>query len=701
MKTQEIMNNKFRLGVDIGGTFTDIVFLDTKGKMFIYKLLSTPDDYSRAIVNGIEAIFKENGLSGTNISQLVHGCTVATNTILERSAAPAGLITTRGFRDILEIRRYRIPEMYNLRWEKPAPLAPREFRVEVDERIDAKGNIITPLDIKQVEEAAKYFISKGVTSVAVCTINSYINPLHEQKIKEIIQAKFPDLWVTTSSDLLPLLREYERTSEVVVNAYVRPVVVDYLSTLTESIRGTGVNAPLLLMRSDGGMMSFKSGAEKPVYIIECGPAAGVIGSAYLAKALNIPNIITLDMGGTTTKASVLEDFKVSRASTYEVGSGISMSSRLSSGGGYVIRVASIDIAEIGAGGGSKIWVDIGNALNIGPVSAGSVPGPACYNQGGEDPALTDANLVLGYLNPDYLAGGLVRLNAVKAKKAIEQVAQKLNLDVTSTAYAAHVIGNANMTRAVSAVTTERGRDPRNFTIFAFGGAGPIHAVGLAHDIGIKQVVVMPVPGLFSALGLLFAEIEHTGAKTFQQRLEATSFESANEVMGQLKEKVLAEIESSGYSYTTIDIEKSVNLKYIGESSEISLPIPWDKLEPEHLSLLEKQFHEEHLRTFAHKRETEPVIMAILNVRAKVLLPEAVSIQGIRPPINNIKSHYRKAYFGKKYGWVDTSIIGMNDLPNKPQAGPTIVELYDSTCVIPPYCTFHKGPWNTIFIDIKD
>ena len=695
-------SDKFRVGVDIGGTFTDIVFIDGKGNMFTNKVLSTYPDFSKAIVRGTNEVFEKAGINGGSVSQLVHGCTIATNTILERSAEPTGLITTKGFRDILEIRRSRMPEQYNLHWEKPVPLAPRENRMEVEGRIDARGNEIIPLNTVQVEEATGKLKAMGVKSIAVCLINSYVNPVHEQEVKEIIGQKYPELWVTTSSDLIPLMREYERSSEVCVNAYIRPVVVEYLSSLTDKIRSIGVEAPLLLMKSDGGMMSFEAGAEQPINIIECGPAAGVIGASYLAKKLDMPNILTLDMGGTTTKAAVIENYEVAKAANYEVGAGISMSSLLSSGGGYVIRVASIDIAEIGAGGGSKIRIDAGGALKIGPESTGSQPGPACYDLGGEDPALTDANILLGYLNPDHLAGGTVKLDASKAKTAVDKISDTLDWKTTKTAYGAHIIGNSNMIRAIRAVTTERGRDPRDFTLFAFGGAGPIHAASLAKEMDIKKIVIVPTAGLFSAFGLLFSEIEHTRVKSFQHRLdEESTIELANDVYAELEKKVLEEIETGGYGDVHVVIERSADLKYIGEASETTINVPWDKLNAEHASILENEFHEEHLKTYAHKRESEPIVMAILRVRAKVYMPETVSVEDIKPPIQEIERKTRKAYFGETHGWMDTDVIGIKEVPDEPVQGPVVIEFFDSTCVVPPYCKYHLGAWGTVNIEITD
>ena len=700
----QFTGEKYRVGADIGGTFTDIVFLSENGKILTRKVPSTPDDYTRGIVNGMQEVIASNNLTGSSIAQVVHGCTVATNAVLEHTGARTGLITTEGFRDVLEIRRIRSPELYNLHWEKPLPLVPRELRLEVNERINYKGEVVRTLDIESAKACIDHLVSKGVESIAVCFLNSYVNPLHEQKIKELIQDKYPEVLVTLSSELIPVIKEYERTSEAVVNAYVRPVVREYLKSLSDTIRGVGVKAPLLLMQSSGGMMSLEVGMEKPMYIIECGPAAGVVGCAYLARKLQIPNVLTLDMGGTTTKASIMEDYQISRAAAYEVGAGISVASRLVTGGGYVIRVPSIDIAEIGAGGGSKLWVDVGGALHVGPRSAGAVPGPACYDAGGKDPTLTDANLVLGYLNPEQLAGGTVRLNASKAYEAIEKkVSKPLKMDVIDAAYGGYLIGNSNMIRAIRAVSIERGRDPRDFILFAYGGAGPMHVAALARELSIKRVAVMPNPGLFSAFGLLFADIEHHLTETFARRLDEQALDSANKTWESLKNKVMAEIEAGGYGDVEVMVEKFVDARYVGQSSELTIAVPWDQLRPEHIPIIAERFHEEHLKTYAHKRVDEQIEMFTLKVIGRVPLAKELLPSGIKPADIGIATpegkKTRKAYFGKEHGWVETPILRIADLSDRPRKGPAIIELYDATCVVLPDCEVFLGPWGTIMINI--
>jgi len=698
------IDNDFRIAADIGGTFTDVVFMNREGVTHTKKLLSTPDDYTQAIVDSIQEVFRDIGLSGTNISQILHGCTIATNAILEHTGARTGLITTKGFRDILEIRRFRMPEIYNVRWDKPPPLSPREWRLEVNERIDYAGKVIHPLDLKEVEEVIDQLVTKGIESLAVCLLHSYANPIHEQKIKEIVQKKYPNLTVSISSELIPVIKEYERTSETVVNTYVKPAVVKYMQNLEGTLQNIKGKGSLLIMQSGGGLMSVKAAMEKPVYIIESGPAAGVVGSAYLSKFLKIPNILTLDMGGTTTKSSIIENNEISLAPYYEVGAGISIASRLQSGGGYSIRVPSIDIAEIGAGGGSKLWLDKGMVLHVGPTSVGAKPGPACYDLGGAEPSLTDANLILGYLNPKEIGGGRIKLNKENSFKAVrEQIAAPMKISTEEAAYGAHIIANSNMTRAISAVSTTRGRDPRNFVLFAFGGAGPMHAVALAKEMEIKRVIIPPFPGLFSAFGLLFATIEYHFVETLPyQRFDESQVELVNKIWDEMKRKALTEVEAGDYGDIEVDFKKIMEMRYVGQSSELMIPVPWENLKPEHIPLLREAFNEEHFRTYGHKRADEPV--ELVNARLIVKLsnvnisPEQIKTeQKIKA---TKKKEKRKAYFGKEFGWMDTTILGIDDLLENAVKGPVIVELNDSTCVVPPYAKVFQGPWGSIIIDIE-
>jgi N-methylhydantoinase A len=415
-------------------------------------------------------------------------------------------------------------------------------------------------------------------------------------------------------------------------------------------------------------------------------------------------MLTLDMGGTTTKASIIEQNQLSRAPSYEVGAGISMASRLSSGGGYVIRVPAIDIAEIGAGGGSKLWVDVGGAFHIGPRSAGADPGPACYDIGGEDPTVTDANVALGYLNPEYLVGGALRLNARKAYQAIEEkIAQPLKMSVTDAAYGAYTIANSNMIRAIRAVSTERGRDPRDFTVLAYGGAGPIHAVAIARELDIKQVIIPPNPGLFSAFGLLFAEIEHHETSTIMRRLDQSVVDAVNQGWERLEADAMAEIEAGGYGKVKVVIERYVDARYIGQASELILPIPWSPLKAEHVPQLIERFHAEHMATYAHQRSDEAIDLVNLRLVARIPPTAEVHPDFISPGKTDIGlamssgSPTRQAYFGPDYGWRETPILKMTDLSAKARKGPAIIELYDATCVIPPDGEFCRGPWETIQI----
>ncbi|MBI4596181.1 MAG: hydantoinase/oxoprolinase family protein [Candidatus Tectomicrobia bacterium] len=700
-------NISFGVGIDIGGTFTDIVLLNHEGTLVTRKVSSTPEDYSRGIITGLKEVFSKHGLSGENISVALHACTVATNAVLEHTGAVTGLITTRGFRDVLEIRRFRMPEMFNYHWEKPEPLVPRERRLEVEESIDLEGNILCPLNIEGTKDVIQRLAAKGVESIAISLLNSYANPLHEQKIGELVKKMYPDLLVNCSSELVPVIKEYERTSEVVVNAYVRPVVIKYMSKFARVLKDVGIKAPLLIMQSSGGMMRVEESMRTPFKIIECGPAAGVVGCHHLAEKLGLPNVLTLDMGGTTTKASIIENHEISRASAYEVGAGISMSSRLSAGGGYVIRVASIDIAEIGAGGGSKIWIDVGKALHIGPMSAGAVPGPVCYGLGGEDPTLTDANLVLGYINPEYLAGGTVRLYLARARKAIEtRVAKPLNISsVEEVAYGSHMIATSNMVRAVRAVSTVRGRDPRDFILVAYGGAGPIHAALLARELGIKRIIVPPSPGVFSSLGLLFANMEHRVTRPFYHLLNETGLaDTANKTWQSLESEVMTEVEEAEYKDVEVDLERFVEARYHGQSSELTIPLPWYPVKTEHIPLLDKSFTDEHLKTYAHKREGEPIELVNIGLAAKIRSRLSPAVETIKPAVSiqemAMPRGSRKAYFGKYYGWLDTPILNLESLTHDPRKGPAVIELYDATVVVPPFCTFSAGEWGTISIELE-
>src|SRR6266545_3646793 len=564
------MPESFRVGVDIGGTFTDIVLLDAAGRIHTKKVSSSVDDYARAIVDGLGEVFRETGLAGGDFAEVLHGTTVASNAILELKGARTGLITTKGFRDVLEIRRIRMPKLYDLAWEKPVTLVERYLRCEVDERVDARGQIQTPLDPAEVERVLDRLLAEKVEALAVCLLNSYANPAHEERIAEIVRARAPGLTLSVSAEVLPEIREYERTSTTVINAYVMPIVRRYLRTLRSGLDAIGAKAPLMIMQANGGLMTDDAAAAKPVNIIESGPAAGVVGAQALSRKIGLGKLVTFDMGGTTAKASIVEDGEVTRATEYQVGGGIMHGSRLLTGAGYVLRVPAIDLAEVGAGGGSLVWIDAGGSLQVGPRSAGALPGPLCYDLGGMEPTITDANVILGYLNPSYLVGGAVRLNVEKARQVFaEKIATPLGLSLAHAAYGAHQIAASNMMRAIRAVSTERGRDPRSYTLFAFGGNGPLFAAGMAEALQMQRIVVPPSPGLFSSFGLLYADVEHHYSRTFRRLLRQVAPQELNAAWDHMAAEAVAQLTADGFGAPHMRLRRAANMHYQGQTFELT------------------------------------------------------------------------------------------------------------------------------------
>ena len=474
----------FRVGIDIGGTFTDIVLTGPQGGILTRKVPSTPGDYSHGICQGLGALLHTQGIAPSEVEIVVHATTVATNAVLEGKGARTGLITTAGFRDVLEFRRVRVPELYNLGYVKPKPLVPRQFRLEVSERLGADGAVRIPLDDASVHRAANRLRDAGIEAVAICLLHSYLDPTHEYRVRDIVCAVLGDaVFVTCSHDILPEMREYERTSTTVVNAFLGPVMRRYLGALRAGLAGIGVRGTLQVMTSGGGQMGIDAAIERPAYLVESGPAAGVIAAARIAARNALPDIITLDMGGTTAKAALVENAQPARTGEYEIGAGINLSSKLVKGAGYAVKLPFIDISEIGAGGGSELWFDKGGLLKVGPHSAGSEPGPVCYGRGGTRATLTDALLTLGFINQVHLVGGELKLQADAARAALaEQVAGPLGTTPLDAAHGALTVAVANMVRAVKSVSTYQGRDPRGYALLAFGGNGPIVAAAIARAV---------------------------------------------------------------------------------------------------------------------------------------------------------------------------------------------------------------------------
>ena len=695
------------VGFDVGGTFTDIAAIDSAGRVSIHKILSTSNDYSDAICTGLETMVGAGDVNPNDVRHLVHAATIATNTVVTGTGARVGLITTEGFRDVLEIGRLRYPRLYDMEWEKPPTLVPRHLRREVVERIDFQGQVITALDLASVEAATARLLAAKVDSIAICLLNSYVNPEHEHRIAEHIRARAPAIDLSISSEVLPEVKEFERTSTTVINAYVKPVVAHYLTNLETRLAGMGLTAPITVMQSSGGTVRTGAAKERPVYSIESGPAAGVVGAAEFGKSLGMANLISFDMGGTTAKTCLIENGAPRLTSEYEVGGGLNIGHRLLRGGGYLLRVPAIDLAEIGAGGGSIAWIDRGRALRVGPQSAGADPGPACYQRGGTAATVTDANVVLGYLNPRYLVGGELEIDSNLAEKALnDHIAGPLDLDTEVAALGVHTIVNSNMVRAVRAVSSEIGRDPGDFVLFAFGGSGPVHCAALAREARVPHVVVPPAPGVFSALGLLVSTVEHQYVQTFWRDFESADPAAIGGHFQRLGSEALETLQGEGFSAEQTTIQRFVDLRYPGQTSEITIEVPDGDMSGELFGVLAEAFHREHENTYGHRsQEGERVEIVNVRLRARGLsddefTPELLAAAGARPGRGAAdRAASRSAYFGETHGWAEAPLIERAELDATPRAGPLIVEEYDTTVVVPPDAAVFVDEANNIRIDI--
>lgn len=696
------MGASLRVAADVGGTFTDIACLTADGELSTCKLPSTPDDYARAVLDGIFLLARASGADPEDFTEVSHASTVATNAILEGKGARTALVTTAGFRDVLELRRIRVPRLYEPLYEKPAPLVPRRHRHEVRERLDARGAVVTPMDDAEIRALATVLAAGGIEAVAVTLLHAYANPAHELRIAEVLRAALPGCFVTVSSDVLPEIREYERTSTTVVNAYVGPVVSRYLRSLQQRLIEAGIAARLVMMQSSGGTIDVSQVLERPVIVVESGPAAGVVGAARVAARAGYQNVITFDMGGTTAKASLIDRGEIASTDEYEVGGGISMSGGLAKGGGYALKLPVIDVSEVGAGGGSIVRIDAGNALKVGPESAGARPGPACYAAGGTHATVTDANVVLGYLSPLGLAGGSVPIDAELARASIAAIATRLGLGVTEAAFGIHRLATTTMTRAVKAVSTYRGRDPRDFSLFAFGGNGGIHAASLALDLQIRQVLVPPAAGVFSALGLLFADREAVRSTAFLQPLDPATVVQALARCASLEHQARADLGAS----EGVQIRRRAALRYAGQGFELSIELPRaaaegaDPVAAGSVAAAEVRaaFEREYRRTYGQELVGHRLEFVALRVMAAVPPEGAASITRARPAAHRApRATSRPAYFGTRYGLIDTPVIDREALDLTARAGPLIVEEYEGTTVVPPQATALRDGFGNIVL----
>jgi N-methylhydantoinase A len=649
-------DNSARIGVDVGGTFTDVILQHADGSATIRKLLSTPPNYDAAVVEAVAGL-----VNGSHVEGVVHGTTVATNAVLERRGALTALVTTAGFRDVLELRRLRIPRMYEPFWRKPEPLVPRRLRLEVAERMGADGTVIRPLDADEARAVAQQLRDAAVESVAVCLLHSYLYPAHEEQLGAIMREELPGVAISLSSEILREQREYERSATTVVNAYVRPLMERYVGDIRHGLDAAGVGAPLTIMQSSGGVMTAEDAKLRPVLALESGPAAGVVAALGMARRLGYPNTIAFDMGGTTAKASLIENGAVARGREYEVGGSLSAGSRLMRGSGELLRIPTIDIAEVGAGGGSLAWLDSAGGLQVGPRSAGASPGPACYGRGGEEPSVTDANVFLGYIPEGPLADGQITVTRALAERALERVAAPLGLSTDEAAAGIHAIANARMTRALRSVSSEKGRDPREFALIAYGGAGPVHAVGLAEDLGCRTVLVPALAGLFSSLGLLYARPEFHDVHTCHLDARTVDPAQLEDVFARMRERIEG-----------VEHVRSAELRYQGQTWEIEV----EASDPVDLDRLIAAFEDEHERLYGVRgEEGAPIEIRALRLAG---LGRSYAVD-------------RLSVAGGSVERSGTRTTGLGELPIRARAsigetaepGPMLVDEYDTTVVVRP------------------
>ncbi|HWO41724.1 MAG TPA: hydantoinase/oxoprolinase family protein [Candidatus Eisenbacteria bacterium] len=669
---------KIRVTVDTGGTFSDFVFFNEEtGALSITKVPSTPKEPFQAVVNGVRELL-DGGVSPSDISFFCHGTTVGTNALLEEKGARTGLIVTQGFRGIYEVmeqtRGYG-PATYDLFFEKPRLLAPPCYTEEVPERIDYRGTVLKPIDVEAACAAVRRLKKKDVESVAVCLLFSFLNPAHELQIKEIFAREFPAASLSLSCEVLPQIREFYRLSTTVINAYIAPVMANYLSRLEGKLKGMGVATPkLYIMQSNGGVATFEGSARKPVATVLSGPAGGVIASLGTCERIGVNNIITFDMGGTSCDVALIHEGQPV----------ITTQGRIS---GRPISLPMLDIHTVSAGGGTIARLDAVGGLQVGPDSAGADPGPVCYDRGGREITVTDANLIVGVLDPDRFLGGRMKLNKAQAQQRLQEaIARPLRLGLLEAASGVLDIINVKMEEAIKAVSSQRGYDIRDFTLVAFGGGGPMHAGRIALDLGIPTVLIPLTPGVHSALGLLMSDVKHDYVRSKLVGLEDADIDEINAILEQLRDQAIKDLRSEGFDDREIRIETFLDLRYAGQGYELTVPSPAPPLGRAELELMRRRFDTQHEQVSGHKAESEPVELVSLRLISYGLVPQAKlsPAKAAQGGIERARTALREVYFGKQQGTLACPIYARERLgPGHEIPGPAIVEQLDTTTVIHP------------------
>jgi N-methylhydantoinase A len=671
---QEPTLTRVHIGIDVGGTFTDLFLLDlVTGRSEIHKLPSTPPRPHEAPIAGLVAILEKTGVSPASVEFVGLGTTVATNALLERKGGTTGLITTRGFRDLLEISRQKRPDVFDARVRKPEPLIPHDLRLEVTERIGADGSILEPLAVDEVREAARALRARGACAVAVCFLNSYVNRAHEDAAERVVKAEWPEVMICSSVDLLAEFREYERLSSTAVNAYLLEPMGEYVEEFEREVKRLGIPQPPFVMTSAGGVASVDLIRRRPIDTLFSGPSGGVSASGHVGRLRNDTRLITLDMGGTSTDVSIWQDGRPSLTRQRVIDC-------------LPIKGTALDIHTVGAGGSSIAWLDAGGLLRVGPQSAGSLPGPACFGRGGTEPTVTDANVVVGRLDSEFLLDGSMRIDRSLAEEAIAtRIAQPRGIDVTEAAASILTVAIASMAEAIRAVSVQRGVDPRDFTLVAFGGAGPLHAALVAQEIGLRTVLIPPTPGVLSAMGVLTKDVELHASQS--KLLRGSSSAVAAEVDG-----TYAELERQvdgalrvGTEPVEIGFERSADVRYRGQNHELTVDAAGGRIDADALEAIGRGFHDLHARLYGYKLMDRELEIVTLRLVGRIAIPRDEFASPVAAPRRaDDRCRRRHVFFESEGAYVECPVDHRSELePGTVYVGPSVVNQLDTTIVVPP------------------
>ena len=675
-----------RIGVDIGGTFTDLVWVDdATGAVKVGKLLTTPKDPSQAVEQGVVTLLSDAGGAAAEVRSVIHGTTLATNALIERKGARTGLLTTAGFRDAVEIGHEGRYDMYDIFIDSPAPLVPRHLRLEVTERMAADGRVLVPLEDGSARAAIARLRDAGAEAIAICLLHAYRNPVHERALQQLCAQLAPGVPVSTSSEVVPEIREYERTSTTCGNVYVMPLMGRYLDDLERKLHDLGIPGHFYIMLSSGGVATPATAKRVPIRLVESGPAAGALAAARMARELGEPKLLSFDMGGTTAKACVIDKGEPLLAREFEV----ARADRFKKGSGLPVRVPCIEMIEIGAGGGSLARVDRMGLLKVGPDSAGADPGPACYASGGQVPTVTDADLLLGYLDPGFFLGGRMRLDVEAARRAVEEkVARPMGLTTTEAAWGIHRVVNENMAAAARVHGIERGKDLRAYPLFAFGGAGPVHAWQVGRILKVPRVLVPFGAGAMSAYGLLAAPLAFDFVRTATQRLDAAHWGQINGLFGEMEEEGRAVLRRAEVEATEITIRRTAEMRYTGQGHEVEVEVPAGTLSPASLATITANFEAAYRALYSRTPMGVPIEALNFRVVVSGPVPE-ISVSGPKSGapaarVSLAPKSTREAYFPEARGYVDTPVYDRYALqPGAAFQGPAIIEERESTTVAAP------------------